>query len=64
MDATHAKRYPDLVILGFPMHSGCRNEALTYAIEEIGIPLDEIISNLSDDTILAAIQTSVKNVIF
>jgi len=41
--------------MGFPMYSGCRNEALAFAIDELGIPLDEIIRKLSDDTVLAAI---------
>jgi hypothetical protein len=59
MDTTHVTRYPDLATLGFPMYSGCRNEAIAYAIEEMGISLDEIIGKLSDDTILAAIQASV-----
>ena len=51
--------YPDLVALGFPMYSGCRHEAVAYAMEEMGVPLDEIIGKLSDDTILAAIQGSI-----
>jgi len=60
MSSTHYARYPDLAFLGFPMYSGCRNEAVTYAMEEMGISLDEILSKLSDDTILAAIQASVE----
>jgi hypothetical protein len=42
------------------MYSGCRNEAVTYDMEEMGISLDEILGKLSDDTILAAIQASVE----
>ena len=60
MNSTHSSRYPDLETLGFPMYSGCRTEAVTYAIEEMGISLDEILGKLSDDAILAAIQASVE----
>ena len=60
LNSTHSSRYPDLETLGFPMYSGCRNEAVTYAIEEMGISLDEILGKLSDDAILAAIQASVE----
>lgn len=58
MDTTHATRYPALATLGFPMYSGCRNEAVAYAMEDMGISLDEIIGKLSDDTILEAIHSS------
>ena len=60
MDTTHTTRYPALATLGFPMYSGCRNEAVAYAMEEMGISLDEILGKLSDDTILEAIQSSVE----
>jgi hypothetical protein len=40
------------------MYSGCRNEAVAYAMEDMGISLDEIIGKLSDDTILEAIHSS------
>jgi len=56
----HATRYPDLAKLNFPMYSGCRNEAIAYAIEVMGISLDEIVGKLSDDIILQAIQSSVE----
>jgi len=59
-DTTHATRYPDLAKLNFPMYGGCRNEAIAYAIEVMGISLDEIVGKLSDDTILEAIQSSVE----
>jgi len=49
------KNLETLSHMGFPMYSGCRNEALAFAIDELGIPLDEIIRKLSDDTVLAAI---------
>jgi hypothetical protein len=42
------------------MYGGCRNEAIAYAIEVMGISLDEIVGKLSDDTILEAIQSSVE----
>jgi hypothetical protein len=46
--------------MGFPMYSGCRNEAVAYAIEEMGISLDEILGKLSDDTVLTAIFQSIQ----
>jgi hypothetical protein len=46
--------------MGFPMYGGCRNEALAFAIDELGIPLDEIIAKLSDDTVLTAIFHSIQ----
>ena len=59
-DTTHSTRYPALATLGFPLYSGCRNEAVAYAIKEMGISLDEILGKLSDDTVLEAIQSSVE----
>ena len=59
-DTTHSTRYPALATLGFPLYSGCRNEAVAYAIEGMGISLDEILGKLSDDTVLEAIQSSVE----
>lgn len=46
--------------MGFPMYSGCRNEALAFAMDELGISLDEIIGKLSDDTVLTAIFQSIQ----
>ena len=59
-DNTHASYYPELANLGFPMYSGCRNEAVAYAMQEMGITLDEILGKLSDDTVLTAIFHSVQ----
>jgi len=51
----------NLTKLGFDIYPGCRLSAINYAIEELGIPLDEIIDKLSDDDALEAIDISCQN---
>jgi len=45
---------------GFDLYPGGRNEAWRYATEELGIPADEILGKLSDDTVYDAIYHSMQ----
>ena len=45
---------------GFDLYSGGRSEAWRYATEELGIPADEILGKLSDDTVYDAIYHSMQ----
>jgi len=45
---------------GFDLYPGGRSEAWRYATEELGIPADEILGKLSDDTVYDAIYHSMQ----
>jgi len=45
---------------GFDLYPGGRTEAWRYATEELGIPADEILGKLSDDTVYDAIYHSMQ----
>lgn len=46
--------------IGIPVYPGCRVEAVKTAMEEFGIPLEEIISKFSDHSVLEAIEDSIR----
>ena len=56
MDTTYFSTRQDLKKLGVPTYPGCRQEAVDFAINTLGIPLDEILNGFDDKQVLEAID--------
>ena len=57
---TNYERMQELESIGLSVYFGCRNQLVSEAMEEYGIPLDEIIAKLSDYDIIAAVHRSLE----